>query len=318
MTPSAALRWRTSFTRAVLATGVLCLLVPVPTSVRGQSPRDELQQYIGELQVAPNNQAVREKIIRLANALNPPPAIPEEARRHFIKAVAIQKAATDVAGYELAINEYRQSLAIAPWWPEAYFNLSIALESSGKFDDAVAALNLYLVSPPSVDDARAARDRIYAIEGKKELAAKTVRDREQADREAARRAAEAAAQEAKRADEANRKKVMDPAGRWKGSGVQAYQDLIISRTGGGQWAVSEENIPIYKCGEVQFRGVSLEFRCTHQSRSFSDRSRMVNWLDLHQYTLSDDGQHLTGRFRRLNQRGEDVLNESMSYDRLLQ
>jgi hypothetical protein len=152
---------------------LICLLIFVfMSTVLAQSQKDTLNQYIADLRKNPNDNALREKIIRHVQGMQQKPAIPEEARRHFIKAVTMQKEAKDTKEFESAANSYHQALLIAPWWPEAYYNLSIALEQSGQFDGVMKALRLYIMTNPAPADARAAQDKIYEIEAKKEMAAK--------------------------------------------------------------------------------------------------------------------------------------------------
>ncbi len=148
------------------------LMVTLYNFVEAQSPNQQetLNQYVAELQKNPDDNILREKIIKLALEMKPAPAIPEEARKYFVKATTIQKEAKDTQGLELAVNAYNQALLIAPWWSDAYYNLSIALEQSSRFDEAVNALKLYLIANPNASDARTAQDKIYAIEAKKEMA----------------------------------------------------------------------------------------------------------------------------------------------------
>jgi tetratricopeptide (TPR) repeat protein len=138
-------------------------------AVQAQTPQETLNQYVTDLQKNPNDTALREKIIRHVQGMKPKPVIPEDARRYFVKAVTMQKEAKNTKGFEIAVNAYNQPLLIAPWWPDAYYNLSIALESSGQYDKAVKALKLYLVTNPSASEVRAVQDKIYAIEAKKEM-----------------------------------------------------------------------------------------------------------------------------------------------------
>ncbi len=148
----------------------LVAVVIIPLSIRAEgNPQELLKQCISDLQKNPNDNALREKIIKHVQAMKSAPEIPEEARRYFVKAVTMQKEAKDTRGFELAVNSYNQALLIAPWWADAYFNLSIALEQSGRFDAAVNALKLYLLTSPSTSDARAALDKIYVIEAKKQM-----------------------------------------------------------------------------------------------------------------------------------------------------
>jgi tetratricopeptide (TPR) repeat protein len=147
--------------------------------VRAQTPQDTLNQYISELQNNPNNNALRERIIKLVQEMKPAPAIPEEARRHFVMAVALHKKASGDDGYKLAVEEYRQALLIAPWWPEACYNLGVVLESSKSYNAAIDALKLYLATKPKEADAREAQDKIYTIEAAAKLALAEARKRDE-------------------------------------------------------------------------------------------------------------------------------------------
>lgn len=138
-----------------------------------QSPREQLQQMVEQLQKAPNDNGLREKILKLSTTIKPPPTIPEEANRAFVKGNVFQKEAKDASGYELAIASYREALRIAPWWSDAYFNLAVALEAAGKFDEAIASIRSYMASVSAGSaETREAQNKIYALEAKGELAAK--------------------------------------------------------------------------------------------------------------------------------------------------
>lgn len=145
-------------------------LAPAP-GANAQSPREQLKQLVVELQKAPTDDALRGKIVHLARQIKPAPAIPEEANRAFVKGNVFQKEAKDVSGYELAISSYREALRVAPWWGDAYFNLSTALASSGRFEEAIASMTLYKASVQAGSgEAREAQNRIYTLEAKKEMA----------------------------------------------------------------------------------------------------------------------------------------------------
>ncbi len=139
-------------------------------SAYAQSPREQLNQMVQQLQKSPTDNALREKIIKLATSIKPAPAIPEEANRAFVKGNVFQKEAKDASGYALAITAYRDALRSAPWWGDAYFNLAIALESAGKFDEAIASIRNYMASVSAGStEAREARNKIYALEAKGEI-----------------------------------------------------------------------------------------------------------------------------------------------------
>lgn len=137
-------------------------------SAYAQSPREQLTQMVAQLQKTPSDSALREKIIKFAASIKPTPPIPEEARRHFVKAVTLQKEAKNVTDYEIVVSEYQSALSSAPWSGDAYYNLSVALEASARFSEAKSALQFYLMSGPN--DATSAQDRIYALEAKQEKA----------------------------------------------------------------------------------------------------------------------------------------------------
>jgi tetratricopeptide (TPR) repeat protein len=140
----------------------------VPLVAQAQSARQQLEQLVQQLQSKPDDNALRAKIIKSAQDLKPAPAIPEEARRHFVRAVTLQKDAQKPEDYDLPIKEYRQALLLAPWWSDAYFDLASALELKQEYPEAIQNLKLSLLANPEGPDARTAQDRTYALEAKQE------------------------------------------------------------------------------------------------------------------------------------------------------
>lgn len=148
-------------------------LFALAASAHAQFPREQLNQMVEQLQKTPQDDALLEKIIKFAAEIKPAPAIPEEANRAFVKGNVFQKEAKDASGYALAITAYRDALRSAPWWGDAYFNLAIAQESAGKFDEAIVSVRNYMVSVSAGSaEAREAQNKIYALEAKGEIAAK--------------------------------------------------------------------------------------------------------------------------------------------------
>lgn len=117
-----------------------------------------------------NNVMNRRLIIKLASELKPAPAIPEEARKHFVEGTAIVKAAKNPAQQALAAQSFTEALKIAPWWGDAYYNLGVAQELAEKYDEAEQAFNFYLLSNPSDAERREVQDRIYGLSAKRKLA----------------------------------------------------------------------------------------------------------------------------------------------------
>jgi hypothetical protein len=106
--------------------------------------------------------AARIEIIKLVQAGKIQPEVSEDARGHYVTAVALMNAAEDNAGYQQrAIDEFQKALLAAPWWGDAYKRLAAAQTAAGQFAGAGSSLNFYLFTQPA--DARAVQDEIYSL-----------------------------------------------------------------------------------------------------------------------------------------------------------
>lgn len=166
------------------------LFAIIAASAHGQNPREQLTQLVEQLRSHPNDNSLRERIIRLAQELKPPPAIPETARRPLVEGTVILQAAKDEKQIALAMESFKEALRFAPWWGDAYYNLGVAQETLGQFSDAEISLRLYLLTNPGEKEAREAQDRIYTLTAKRRLAdaERENKARRQAESEAVRRA----------------------------------------------------------------------------------------------------------------------------------
>jgi formylglycine-generating enzyme required for sulfatase activity len=138
---------------------------------RGQL-REALKRYmialesLGDADSPQIDQRLRERIIKLVQKLDPPPAFPEEARRHFVVGSGLFKEAKMPADVERAQEELSQAARLAPWAGEIYFNLGTVFEKLGNNANAARNLKLYLLASPGASDARAVQDAIYLLEAK--------------------------------------------------------------------------------------------------------------------------------------------------------
>jgi hypothetical protein len=143
------------------------------SNVRGsqgkRTPARQLGTYLQKLKKDPADQSLRKAIIRLVATMKAAPEIPDEARRHFMTAMGMMKAATTPEGAELAVAEYQQALVLAPWWGEAYLRESEALQLEKHYAEAVEMLELYRLAEPK--SAEEARNRIYRLQGEQRVAA---------------------------------------------------------------------------------------------------------------------------------------------------
>ena len=147
----------------------LVLLAFFATSAYAQTPREELQQMVEQLQKSPNDNALREKIIVLATSIKPALAIPEEAREPFVMGATVLKKASDPAGASKAVDLFTQALNIAPWFADAYYNRAIAREAAGQFESAIDDIKFYLEFKLTDSERREAQDKIYSLKADAQL-----------------------------------------------------------------------------------------------------------------------------------------------------
>jgi tetratricopeptide (TPR) repeat protein len=149
----------------------LCLSLSVAMA-QTASPREQLQEMVGQLQRAPSDQTLREKIIKLALTLDPKPAITPEAERFMARGQAALETAKEPGDFKDAAAEFEKATLAAPWLGNAYCNLGIVQDKAGDYPAAIRNLKLYLLATPGAADAKAVETLLYKIEFKQEKAAK--------------------------------------------------------------------------------------------------------------------------------------------------
>lgn len=137
---------------------------------QARDPRNIFAANLNAFQQSPRDESLREKVIQLAISLPEPPPIPEEARQMFLLATSQIKQASGPPSLAQPIGLLRKALKIAPWWGNAYYNLSRALEMSGQYDEAMKQLKYYLELKPSEADAQEARAHLVVIQTEKDTA----------------------------------------------------------------------------------------------------------------------------------------------------
>jgi tetratricopeptide (TPR) repeat protein len=163
----------------ILLTG----LVAMPLAVQAQSARKRLEQLVQQLQNNPDDDALRENVIRLAITIRPSPALPDEAERRMARGIAAFKAAQSVADYQNAVTEFSQATLAAPWYGDAYYNLGVAQDKAQQYDAALRSLKFALLASPGSKDIK---DLTYQVEYRKEQA-NSPQVQEQKSREKARK-----------------------------------------------------------------------------------------------------------------------------------
>lgn len=91
-----------------------------------------------------------------------------EATKYFNRGLAAVEMATVPADYDGAIEEFMKAQALAPGWPDVYYNLGVVQEKAGKFKEAADSLNRFLQLAPNAPDAQSIRNLITRLEFKAE------------------------------------------------------------------------------------------------------------------------------------------------------
>jgi tetratricopeptide (TPR) repeat protein len=115
---------------------------------------------------------IREKIIQLAQRIQPPPALPEGAEKYLARGEAAVEIAKEEADFRDAAAEFRKALRAAPWLAMGYFNLGVVQEKAGQYAEAIQSFGFYLKAAPSAPDARKVKRRLFGLEYKIERATK--------------------------------------------------------------------------------------------------------------------------------------------------
>jgi hypothetical protein len=165
--PEATIDMRKSFQLMLAQLFAVCVCVAAAT------PREQFAQMLDLLQKTPQDEALREGIVRLAPQLKPAPAIPEEARRALVRGDTAQAEATTTDDYARAAKHYEDAAALAPWWGAAYLSLAKVRELQLDYLSAQRNLKIYMLSTVAPEDARKAQDYLYALEDKQERADKS-------------------------------------------------------------------------------------------------------------------------------------------------
>ncbi len=147
-----------------LAHVLLSLMVMGASTAHAQSAREQVNQLAAQLQANPGDTALRERIIKLAQEIKPPPSIPEEAERRLGRGRAAFETAKDAADFEKAMAEFSAAANAAPWLAAPYYNLGLAQEKARRYREAMASLRLYLLASPGSPDTSEVRQKLFSLE----------------------------------------------------------------------------------------------------------------------------------------------------------
>ena len=207
------------------------------------------------------------------------PAVPEEARRHFVIGTTLFKDAKSHDDFVQVVSEFKQATDLAPQWPEARYNLALVKESAEDYSGAIADFKIYQKFSLSESEARTVQDKIYVLEAKqqkKDSSAKLATDKAKAD-------------EAARLDAENVYKGLD-GGIWKvpGPGMGSAHITVYIEVHGHQ-------IKRYPFDDLNGKGGD-SWNTVFTNRHFRPEGHMSadpSEVTVFDVTISDDGQTIT-------------------------
>lgn len=147
-------------------------LLALGASAYAQSPREQLKQMVEQLQKTPTDNALREKIIKLAAKVRPAPAVPEEAQRREGRAKFAFKTAKTNDDYLSAAREYEEAVRVAPWISGYYADLCTIYEKAEKYAEAKRHCEFALIGLSDPSQVSEMKQRIAGLEFGIEKAAK--------------------------------------------------------------------------------------------------------------------------------------------------
>lgn len=175
---------------------VIAFLV-LAASANAQTSAEQFKQMVEQLQATPTDNALREKIIKLAAEMNPPLVVPDEAVRFEGRGQFAFKNAKSQSDYASSAQEYEKAVVVAPWVAGYYSDLCTIYEKAGKYSDAQRNCQFYMAALSDPKEITEVKRRIagleYGLENAAGVAAKKQKQAEDVANEEARAAAQQAA-----------------------------------------------------------------------------------------------------------------------------
>lgn len=162
----------------VAAQSLKCDTVAVLEPGSQQKTAACLQALLAKYQQAPTDDLAM-TAIRTAEAMNPPPPIPEEARSLYVQGNVMVKSAQGPDDIKSAVKMYEDAVRKCPWFADAWYNLSLVREKAGDFKGAKVALGYVMQLQPQLAKDRTTLDHLYALDAEDAMAKKKQESEEQ-------------------------------------------------------------------------------------------------------------------------------------------
>jgi hypothetical protein len=277
-----------------LAWAFSCTISIVGQQGGSLSPREQLTHYIADLQKNPSDDALREKIIKLALTLDPKPAAPPEVDELAGRAQYIFEHANSPDDLLKAASAFEDITHVVPWLPDYYFDAAVVYEKANRPADALKNYKFSVMAYlPNSEDAKKVREKIgalsYVLE-QQQAAAHAEQARRDAETQAERQRELAAeqAREQTRREEQQRLANLDPIVR------QLDGALFVSKLGMGTVPESYETTTYTIHGDSVSEEVSWQY-APNKRNTYQINGRQ---FDMGQYQIRDrcdDGRIITER-----------------------
>jgi len=114
----------------------------------------------------PAREAAFAKAVEFYRNARVKPVPGEDVRRYQVMA----EEAIRQKQFSVAVQDYRDGLKIAPWWPQGHFNAAMVLGELHFYDEAIDQMRKYLALVPDAPNARAAQDQVYRWQSEAQVA----------------------------------------------------------------------------------------------------------------------------------------------------
>lgn len=168
----AALRARaTSEAKTETAKHMAAQFAAAQRALLDNDARGAFEAYVAAFQAAQDADGRDQALAGLATALKllpQKPAVPEAARRLIVQAGVMAESKAYVKAIELYFQAYR----LAPWHAQLFYDRALLIAQVARrpadFDSAIREMRRFLLLAPTSPDARAAQDKIYEWEARRE------------------------------------------------------------------------------------------------------------------------------------------------------
>lgn len=168
--------WAAFFARFLAVSAVLAAirLAPAPPGLAAApGAAGEQEKFLTLLSAVadnPDNADARIELIRFVPGMRVKPKLPVEAKKYYIKAMAVHIDAVNDSDFDKAARLYSQAIKAAPWWTQCYYNRAAALESGKRFEEAAEDKRFYLAArggaPPRTAPKAAPAPKLSSVSGR--------------------------------------------------------------------------------------------------------------------------------------------------------